>query len=484
MLRLIAILIFCFQIQNFSAITIYGRAPSYKNKTIKWIKKSDYISNQFTTINKTKVDSKGNFELKGDFESSCLTELNIGMSAGLLYVDKNTKNYTIFFPEDSTTSESTLKKHFIQLIFQDLQSDDLNYLILDFNNQLDYFLFGDNEKLLRFAKQKPEFQDSLNDFKIKIGKKYQNFQIKFLHNYIRYEVGLIEQMVLENKGEKFKYYIYKNYLSQHQINYNNNAYMDFFNKFYDKPFRLPKSDIIEKVNFAINNLNSFEELSKALENSIYFQEKKLSELAIIKGLGNAFFSNEYDKNNVLSILEEIALNSMWDNHKKIAENMIFTIKKLLPNTFAPLFSLKNQYDSIINLKSLKGKYTYINFFSSWNSESLHDMEIINQLQKKYTFINFVSINLDDNINNYNDYIKNHNQYTWNICNYDNKIEIFENYSIDHLPTYVLINPNGTICQYPAYPPSPLYNNSSIDETFFDIDKKINKKETFKIGGKN
>ena len=214
MLRLIAILIFCFQLQNFSAITIYGRAPSYKNKTIKWIKKSDYISNQFTTINKTKVDSTGNFELKGDFESSCLTELNIGMSAGLLYVDKNTKNYTIFFPEDSTTSESTLKKHFIQLIFQDLQSDDLNYLILDFNNQLDYFLFGDNEKLLRFAKQKPEFQDSLNDFKIKIGKKYQNFQIKFLHNYIRYEVGLIEQMVLENKGEKFKYYIYKNYLTK------------------------------------------------------------------------------------------------------------------------------------------------------------------------------------------------------------------------------------------------------------------------------
>ena len=40
------------------------------------------------------------------------------------------------------------------------------------------------------------------------------------------------------------------------------------------------------------------------------------------------------------------------------------------------------------------KYTYINFFASWNNNSMHEMEVINQFQENYEFVNFVSVNLD------------------------------------------------------------------------------------------
>ena len=479
-------LIFCCS-QTFHAIEIKGRAPNYINQTIKWTKKTDYLSNQYTIIDNCKIDSNGNFNLSGKISNSCLTELSIGMSSGFLYVDKNTKNYIIFFPEDTTTSQSTLKKHFVQLIFEKLPITELNSLLLDFNLQLDYFLFGDTSKLIRMAKHEAEFQDSLNIFKIKISNRYKNYKVKYLHNYVRYEVALMEQMAHQNKGEKFRYYLYKTYLSQHTINYENDAYMEFFNQFYDQPFRLANQDIIDKIDFSINNLNSLKELSTALENSIYFQEKKLAELAIIKGLGNAFYSRRYNQNNVLSILNEIANNSEWEKHKQIANNMIITIQKLLPNTYAPLFTLKNQNDSIFKLISTRGKYTYINFFATWSPESLHDMEIINQLKEKYSFINFCSINLDKDTSNYIDYLKENQQFNWDICHFNYKTEILNNYSIDHLPSYVLINPDGTICQFPAYGPSPLskgYKSSTIDETFFNIGKKNKVPEPFKIGGKN
>ena len=39
--------------------------------------------------------------------------------------------------------------------------------------------------------------------------------------------------------------------------------------------------------------------------------------------------------------------------------------------------LKNE----ISLNKLKGKYTYINFFASWNKQSLHEMEVVKQFQK-------------------------------------------------------------------------------------------------------
>ena len=293
-------LIFCY-FQNAYAIEIKGRAPTYINQTIKWAKKTDYLSNQYSIIDNCKIDSIGNFNLRGEIPNSCLTELSIGMSSGFLYVDKNTKDYIILFPKDTTTSQSTLKKHFVQLIFEQLPITELNSLLLDFNLQLDYFLFGDTSKLIRMAKHEVEFQDSLNIFKIKISNRYKNYKVKYLHNYVRYEVALMEQMAHQNKGEKYRYYLYKTYLSQHTINYDNDSYMEFFNQFYDQPFRLVNQDIVDKINFSINNLNSLKELSIALENSIYFQEKKLAELAIIKGLGNAFYSTRYNQNNVLSV---------------------------------------------------------------------------------------------------------------------------------------------------------------------------------------
>ena len=486
MLRLVAFIFLLIYSEASFAIKIDGNALSYVNQTIKWVKKSDYLSNQYTIIDKCKIDSNGNFNLEGEVPNSCLTELSIGMSSGFLYADKNTEKYTILFPKDTTTSQSTLKKHYIQLIFEDLPITELNSLLLDFNLQLDYFLFGDTSKLIRMAKHETEFQDSLNAFKIKISNRYKNYRIKYLHNYVRYEVALMEQMAHQNKGEKYRYYLYKTYLSEHPINYDNDAYMEFFNQFYDQPFRLVNQDIIEKVDFSINNLNSLKELSVALENSIYFQEKELAELAIIKGLGNAFFSYSYNRNNVLSILQEIAKESQWETHQKIAKNMIITIEKLLPNTYAPLFTLNNQNDSIFNLKSYRGKYTYINFFATWSSESIHDMEIINQLKEKYSFVNFISINLNKEKTTFNDYILN-NQYDWNICYFNNQTEILTDYSVDHLPSYVLINPDGTICQFPAYPPSPLskgYSSTTIDETFFNIEKKNKAPEPFRIGGKN
>ena len=48
----------------------------------------------------------------------------------------------------------------------------------------------------------------------------------------------------------------------------------------------------------------------------------------------------------------------------------------------------------------------------------------------------------------------------------------------------IIDPNGKIAQYPAYPPSPLYNNQSIDVTFFNLKKNNSVKTPFGIGGKN
>ena len=66
----------------------------------------------------------------------------------------------------------------MQLLFINLESNDINNLILDFNLQLDYFLYV-NMQAYKMPKHNKEFQDSLNEFKISLTKRYKNYPIKF-----------------------------------------------------------------------------------------------------------------------------------------------------------------------------------------------------------------------------------------------------------------------------------------------------------------
>ena len=369
-------------------------------------------------------------------------------------------------------------------MFFDLPKNDINQLILNFNLYYDYFLYGDTSKLIRMAIHNEEFQDSLNDFKIFVSKKYGTKKIKYLHNYIRYEIALLEQMAHQSKGEFYKTYLYNTYLKRHSINYQNNAYMQFFNLFYKETFRIAGEEIYEKVLFAINHLNNLEKVKNALSNSTYFNSPKIAELAIIKGLYDSYSHNEVDKDNNMKMLKEIANESSIETHRTIALDCIKNLENLQKGKKCPDFHLINKKDDYINLSKCKGEYTYINFFATWNHNSLKEMEVINQLHKDYPFINFISVNLDKNKNEYLKYINQNESYKWFICQPVKREEIINDFQLDHLPSHVLIDPNNNILQYPAYPPIPLYNNQSIDVTFFNIKKYKNEKKPLNIGGKN
>ena len=176
--RLIISLFFIFfgvKVALCTSISIY--APAYKNQSITWEKKIDYITNLRETIANEIIDSSGYVKLYFDFNDNELTEISIGRSHSMLYVDTSNYEYNIYFPEDTLIDQASLKKSEVQIVFLDLEIDNINSLILDFNNQLDYFLYGDTSKLIRMAKHSNEFQDSLNNFKILLSDRYKTKKI-------------------------------------------------------------------------------------------------------------------------------------------------------------------------------------------------------------------------------------------------------------------------------------------------------------------
>jgi len=463
---------------------IYGYASSYKNCKISLLRYSDYLNYQTEIIQTSIIDSLGKFEFIIKPDNSFLSILQIRNKIGYLYIDSKSNNYEVYFPIKKKDDITKLAQENVKLIYKNFPNNELNTLLLDFNLRLDFFLYGDTNKLIRMASNSKEFKDSLEIFKIKLADIYNNNKIKYLHNYIRYSIASIEQLSSSKNNEQTKYFVYNEYLKHLPVLYNNDAYMIFYNQFYNKIFTSIDNKIYDKIIAAINNLDgNLSKLNEALSNDYYFHDPRIRELAIIKGLGEVFYDRKFNKEAIILIIKEIIESSEYLEHKKIANSMLKTLTRLLVNYKAPNFKLISQSGNTVELNKEKGKYVYINFFSSWNSRSLHQMDLIYDLQKQYKEISFISICIDQK-DAYDKYILSHEKFSWDICYYNDDIKLLENYKVQNIPLYYLINPEGTINQAPAYSPIPDGNNHSIKNTFHYIETNNKSKSKYKIGGKN
>src|SRR4051812_28645036 len=110
-----------------------------------------------------------------------------------------------------------------------------------------------------------------------------------------------------------------------------------------------------------------------------------------------------------------------------------------------------------SLSSFKGKWVYLNFFSTKNTESLKEMPKILSLIKTYGHkVVFLSICVDDSLASYKTFLKNNPKYTWNIWfNSDPSVTITakDKYFVTGSEAYFLISNQGYLALSPAPSPS-------------------------------
>ena len=111
--------LFAAKIALCTSISVY--APTYKNQSITWKKKIDYITNVNEIIAHEIIDSNGYVKLHFDFNYNELTEISIGRSHSMLYVDTSNYEYNIYFPKDTLIDEASLKKSEVQIVFLNLE---------------------------------------------------------------------------------------------------------------------------------------------------------------------------------------------------------------------------------------------------------------------------------------------------------------------------------------------------------------------------
>lgn len=465
--------------------TINCYAPSFKGQIASLVTFEDYISYEYKILDRGIVDSDGNISFEVDPKHGMKAIIQIQDKSGVIYLDPKTPSYNVSFPLEVENVQK-LNGNTVRLIFDKLPKNDLNTLILEFNLRFDYFLYGDTNRVMLTASQSKVFQDSLANFTTRTFKLYKDVENPYFKDYFKYSIAAIALYSDKTEPAKNKYVIFETFIKNNPILYHNDAYMTFIKDFYVDAL----SDVIlfdrDKIVFAINKLSSRSALDEAMAAPYYLKNDEFRELIMVNALLEAYHTTYFDRDNMQSILKKIVEDPIVNVHSKIARNVLKYENKLKVGSEAPLFSWTESNGETVNLRSLRGKHVYLQFWASWNKPSLQEIQIIKQLKEKYgKYVTFVSISLDADPKAYEEFMQ-HNAKVldWHFGHYNGDSQILDDYNLRNVPIYFLLDDRGRIKQAPALTPSPNGTYKSIDETFFYLKKKLEPKADFQIGGRN
>ncbi|MFT5601995.1 MAG: peroxiredoxin [Flavobacteriales bacterium] len=467
----------------YSQTTVHCYAPQFKGQIARMTTYVDYLTFEKKELAKGIVDSTGHITFVVSEKQSQKAFIDIQDKSGTIYLDNNTPEYFVNFPYQHENVQK-LSDNTVQMVFDSLQHNDLNALILEFNIQLDYFLYGDTAKVQRLMLQNSLFRDSLGAFTEYIFNDYKDQTNIYFKNYMRYSIADVALYSNRQEPAKNKLVVFETFIKSRPILYKNEAYMTFIKNFYKDCM----SDIAmidrDKATTAVNTLQDFSRFSDVFSTHYYLSNATFSEFIMIISLSEAYHTTFYDRLVIRNFLNYIAHNGKFPSHKIMANNVLAVQEKLqIGNPVPKLNWISPQGDSL-SLSDFKGKYVYLGFWATWNPQSVQDIYMTKILEERYDkHIEFVSISIDNLPFKYEDFLtKNRDQkLDWNFGHYMGDSQVLEDFEIRSAPSYFLIDPSGNLIQSPAYSPSPNGTYESIDETFHNIAKKLDPKRTIRIG---
>lgn len=430
-------------------VIIKGKAhSSYAGKVIQVSFASDYITNIKQKETQDTIDADGNFELNFQSDFTQPVFLNIGSVAGELYVEPNSE-YNITVPEIELAYDyKNGAELYVNIGLIGADSTELNALIFDYQEQYNKLFYQEDGRYLSRATMF-KYADSLQQI---CYLRYAKIKNQYFKNYVFYSIASINASV--SRGEN---YLIGNYILNKEILYNHYEYMNFFNacfKGYLNTIAVRKGRTIYNI---INTKGDYKLLDDFLKEDNFLKKDSLRELVMMKNLWDFYFSADFDKYAIKNILSQLNLKTKISEHKQITTTMLAYFNNLQVGQEAPMFSAVAANKGIASLSAYKGKWIYLNFFSTRNVESLKEMTKIAALKKKYgDKVAFVSVCVDDSLNAFINYVRSNPKFDWAIWyNYNSSFTqtAKDKYSVAGTEAYFLISNSGYLAQSPAIKPS-------------------------------
>lgn len=433
-------------------VIIEGQQASYAGKVIELATFADPFTGKDTILARCTVDTAGRFKAIVTIDQPLLLYARLGSFKGYLHAEPG-KRYIISMPDWQDLSPADKLNPFFEptefqfIIENDTNTNSLNKRILQFDTL--YF-----KQLARFTRPRTINKDSLNRTKDSLLKLVSDDAPAFFKDYVTCKIGLLELLAMQYRVK----HLSKQYFEDKPILYYNEAYLDLFNRVYDKYFFYTGQSLQGKTIYTIiNDRKNYRALDSLLQNDPVLREPNLRELVILKNIHDEFYASRFSRSGLLTILDSLIKLTQNHLHKQYALSIREKITRLMPGYDPPAFILYDSRNRLVNLSDFKGNYVYLNFCSCQSYACLKEFELLNNLARKYSNKNFVivSIIIDEDTASMKPYAEKAGM-NWIFLHYAHQPDVVKKYDVRGFPVYYLIGPDGKLLLSPAKSPGEYF----------------------------
>ncbi|HOY37815.1 MAG TPA: redoxin domain-containing protein [Bacteroidales bacterium] len=462
MMRNIAFLLFfsVFTTNLYAGICkVEGTAPAYAGKKIVFQKFYDRITMLEQDLFTVTVDSKGYFSGQCELDKTCMVFAETGIYFAYFYMEPGC-NYDIILPEYiEKTKADELNPFFepesVHIGIKNMKKTDLNYLIMDF----DYFYdeYVDESMFEIYVKG---MESDVDTFINEIDSHFSYKGNPYFNTYKKFKyVGLRYLAYQRNRPEV----AFKN-LTFDSVYYENPAYMEIFGELYSNFFDNQLNELIgPRLFWEVNYGHSITNIKLLLSYWLELQNPRLKELAILKGIHDAFYNDNYAWTPLLLCLDSLCIVTAYPEHRVIGQNIADKVLTMAEGTVAPHFALPDTLGDTVKLSNYRNQFVYLNFINTDSYTCQQQLELLKTIYEKHNqYFKVVSVVVDSDVAKAKRYL-NAQKYTWDFVFTGGDKTIPEYYKIVAYPSYFLVSPSGFLIYSPA--PGPL---EGFEKAFFSL----------------
>ncbi|MCB0480098.1 MAG: TlpA family protein disulfide reductase [Flavobacteriales bacterium] len=424
---------------------ITGYASNYANRVISLNVYNDLFTRETKVLKQVQINEKGEFGFEVTVDQPRIVVLKIDDYFTSFYVLPS-HDYTIKLGKFDPQSAPPLAR--IKYIGHELLEQDplqFNSKIREINVLVEKYETENFIQIIRNQSKK-----SLEEFERQLIENDEFNRNEFIKKYYQYSIARIKSIAKHNqKG------LFEQYLKNQKIEYQNPAYVEFVNQFYNEWLRrFETTPDYFKVVSSIEVHQNIDSLYNLLSLNDFLKDRELLELITAKEIyREGLESKIFDSKKIIAMLKDLHEKSQFESVKNISAYFIRSLVKLTPGNMAPNIRIEDSGTVTFNLSDYKGKYVYIDFWATWCKPCIKSMAALNKLYPLYKDkIEFVSISVDEKKRRYDKFMES-NKYDWKFVYGGSTIGLKEQYDVFAMPLYYLVDPNGVLIQSPAFSPT-------------------------------
>lgn len=449
---------------NAQNIVITGIAENQPEKLIRLISYADQFSMLENTVDSKHTYDDGSFKLEADFKQTEMVLLALGLKKGELIIEPG-KSYNLRIMDDTSGNEKSIYEQ-SPLQYEFIETNELNSRLYEFNTMYNTFLLSNFKSIYR-----SRTNTIINEFREETDKRFNGYINQYFLDYVKYKVASLELASRKkNENKLIKEYFLSNDILYFNIEYSS-LFKEVFNNYLTSGLGgIDYAQLEEMINYSTN----FKSLDKLISdgNPLLSGDQRLRELIAIVGLAKLYNTKGFNTNNIIKYLRQLERNSTYNEHRQIAGNYIIKLQKLRYGTKAPDINIVDMTGQKIHLQNQDDRFTLLSFMQNDCNICISYISYLDELRLMFKG-KLQNISLVNGETSAIVTFMEEREYEWPVFEVDN-ILLFEDYDVKVYPTYVLINPDGSIALIPT--PMPDENLEAFINGFMKrwMNKKVKK----------